>query len=981
MPAPSGLLDELERAATAEVDTLRIDAKWPRIGRYQACGKLGEGGMSTVWEAHDAELGRRVAIKLLHPELMREHGIRLRREARALATLSHPNVVHVYEAIRVEGLTALVMELVEGITLRQWQEREPRPAWRECIEVYVRAGRGLAAVHAAGLVHRDFKPANCIVDARGRVRVLDFGLVVRASYDETIEDVASRSQDDALELRVTRTGTVLGTPAYMPPERLAGLTSVDVVGDQFSFCVSLYEAIHGERPFAGTTEGELAEPIQRWQVRPVPRGIRVPARVRRILLRGLAADPERRWPSMEALLAELESAAGSRPRRWRWLAAVGASTAAALATAEAMRVGEALPCTEAETELYGVWDDERRQAVEAAILGAGTEHATDTWARIEPSLDDYARGWVAKHTDVCEATRVSGAQTEEHMGMRMRCLSGRRAALQEVVGVLRHADEGSRANAVELVAGLPALAQCDDLAALEAELPLPEDSEQAAAVEAARERLARARVRRAAGAHAAGEADASAVVEEAERLGFGPLLAEALLERGEVRARWPEHEPLPTEPWLEWGESGAREARREQAEQDLERAYDLAMRMGHRVVEIRAASLLARLVARDEARFDVAERWSRWASNLAERPGVDRLLVAEALSARGQVLLMWRWGAAHERRREEVPALYRRAIALYEDALGPLHPVVGETYESAGDVFLRGKDPERAQEQYEQALVIYEASLGSSHPAVATVLWKLGNALVQQQQAEVALEVYARALEIQHATFGEWHPVNARTWSGVGIALHLKGRLEDAQALHELALDMMDSTSGLENEVAIGILSELGFVLRDLGRLEDALPFYEDTLVLREVVAPDSIPSVLRNIGHELLENGWPDLAEEYYQRTFARQATRLPAGSTADTSIFLAEATLAQGKHANAVWHVEQAFSTIIRSSEIPGQLLPRGYFVLARALWADPRRRDEARYLAKKAREGFWNLSKPKERAFAQVDIWLEAPARRWR
>jgi serine/threonine protein kinase len=281
------------------------------LGRFVLRGTLGQGGMGTVLEAYDAVLDRKVALKVLHPTLDERHALRLVREAQALAKLSHPNVVHVYEAGEVEGRTFIAMEVVHGRTLREWQEQE-RPQWRACVEAYLQAGQGLAAAHAAGLVHRDFKPGNCIIDADGRVRVLDFGLVrglERAPDEEPSE--AAKAGDERLAPTLTRTGVVLGTMAYMPIEQLDG-KPVDARGDQFSFCVSLYEALYGERPFAGESLEQLAEALTSGTVRPAPASARVPGKLRSVLLRGLSADPSARWPSMTELLRELRHVVAPR---------------------------------------------------------------------------------------------------------------------------------------------------------------------------------------------------------------------------------------------------------------------------------------------------------------------------------------------------------------------------------------------------------------------------------------------------------------------------------------------------------------------------------------------------------------------------------------------------------------------------------------------------------------------------------------------
>jgi len=294
-----------------------------RVGRYVIQGVLGRGGMGTVLAAYDERLDRRLAVKLLHPEVARSHAKRLVAEAKALAKLSHPNVVQVYEVGEDQGQWFIAMELVSGQTLRKWQKQ--RPPWWVCIKTYLQAGAGLAAAHAAGLTHRDFKPENCILDDDGRVRVLDFGLV-----RETDEQVETRPPNGAkdetagaesTEVPQTRVGVVLGTLGYIALEQLQGRPA-NVKSDQFSFCASLYEALYGERPFEDDTVGELASVLAVGRVRPPPRGSRVPAKLRRVLLRGLATRAEDRWPSMAALLAELQRLVVARPLRW--LVGVGA---------------------------------------------------------------------------------------------------------------------------------------------------------------------------------------------------------------------------------------------------------------------------------------------------------------------------------------------------------------------------------------------------------------------------------------------------------------------------------------------------------------------------------------------------------------------------------------------------------------------------------------------------------------------------------
>jgi serine/threonine protein kinase len=281
------------------------------LGRFQLLRRLGSGAMGVVFEGYDPELDRRVALKVLRPEVEAQCSLqarsRMMREAQALARLRHPNVTMVYEVGTSEtGAFFIAMELVEGRTLGRWLRARPR-SWREIVEVFLQAGRGLAAAHRAGLVHRDFKPDNVIVDEEGNTRVVDFGLARSAGLAEllpTLDDAESV----AVALNLTCTGAVLGTPAYMAPEQFQG-APLHAASDQFSFCVALFEALYGRRPYPGNDLPSLQRSLMRGQPVGPRRG--VPRALYRVLQRGLAVDPERRFATMEKLL---EALGGARQR-------------------------------------------------------------------------------------------------------------------------------------------------------------------------------------------------------------------------------------------------------------------------------------------------------------------------------------------------------------------------------------------------------------------------------------------------------------------------------------------------------------------------------------------------------------------------------------------------------------------------------------------------------------------------------------------
>jgi len=275
--------------------------------------------MGVVYGAYDPQLDRKVALKLIKPGqgVKDTARARLLREAKAIARLQHPNVVAVHDVGVIDEQVFLAMEFVAGGTIKSWLGEKPR-SWREILDVFIAAGRGLAAAHAAGLVHRDFKPDNVLLDKEARPRVVDFGIARQAGGgDADLDgDTGDVQADGTATLRdssgkhalatLTKTGTWVGTPAYMAPEQFLGERG-DEKSDQFSFCVALYEALYGERPFAGDDMLSISVNVTTESLRPMPKDRGVPAWIRRVILRGLKVDPAARWDSMAALLRALES--------------------------------------------------------------------------------------------------------------------------------------------------------------------------------------------------------------------------------------------------------------------------------------------------------------------------------------------------------------------------------------------------------------------------------------------------------------------------------------------------------------------------------------------------------------------------------------------------------------------------------------------------------------------------------------------------
>src|SRR5262245_16354458 len=345
--------------------------------------------MGEVYLADDLKLGRQVAVKVVRPGAAPQARARLLLEAQTMARLSHRHVVTVF-GVEENGPDVLViMEHVRGVTAARWLAERAR-SWREILDVFVAAGRGLAAAHRAGVVHRDFKPDNVLVGVDGQVRVSDLGRA-RALGDD-------RTEGEAPSRMLSGSGGLRGTPAYMAPEQHLG-RSVDARTDQFAFCVSLYRALYGTAPFAGEDYGELHDNVVAGRLREPPRG-GAPARIRRLLRTGLSVDPEARHPSVAALVDEIER--DTRAPARRALALLALAAAAGVAVLAWTRGPAATPCGGAGA-LAGAWDGARKEAVKRAFAASGRGNADDTFRRVEAILDGYAAAWTQARAGACDS--------------------------------------------------------------------------------------------------------------------------------------------------------------------------------------------------------------------------------------------------------------------------------------------------------------------------------------------------------------------------------------------------------------------------------------------------------------------------------------------------------------------------------------------------------------------------------------------------
>lgn len=510
-----------------------------RLGRFVILERVGQGGMGIVYRAYDPKLDRRVALKLLRSTfggISEQAKQRLLREARALARLSHPNVVPIHDVGLLDEQVFIVMGFVEGETLGQWTAAGNR-SWRDIVEAYVQAARGLAAAHDVSLVHRDFKPDNVLVSDDGRIQVLDFGLARgrELDNDEPADARAQQSFDDAyapVRDSLTATGAVVGTPAYMSPEQYTN-QPVEAASDQFSFCISLYEALYGQRPFVGQDAEELEQAIVSGEISPPSGKPAVPKWLLPIIQRGLQRDPNDRYPSMNALIAALSTDPARTRRRWLVALALAASVGLSAYAFARNTDTERAVCQGAEHALARTWNPDKRATIARALSETEQRYAAIAGPRIVASVDAYADAWVTMHERACWAHH-RGEQSGDLLDKRMTCLDSRLVALDSALSIVAETRETSLDSAVDVISGLPAISYCADRQALAAAVPLPQDPDKADRVRALFDRLVRVEALEKAGRYAEARESLRDLATAAEAIGYHPLTAQIALVNGRI---------------------------------------------------------------------------------------------------------------------------------------------------------------------------------------------------------------------------------------------------------------------------------------------------------------------------------------------------------------------------------------------------------------------------------------------------------------
>lgn len=805
--------------------------------------------MGSVELAEDTMLDRQVALKRLVPGRAQDARARerIKREARSLAQIEHPAVVGIYDVLEEGESLTLVMEYVPGPTLREWL-REPRSR-QSILSVLCSAAGGLQAAHARGLVHRDFKPENVIVLAGREAKVIDFGLAWIEPSTVTRSE-ADPQEDESL----TQTGAVLGTPAYMAPEQFLE-RPVDARTDQFSFCVAAWEAFVGTRPFPGQTLQAIAENaaqgnVDRGALEKLPRGVRP------VLLRGLSADPDARYPDMDALTRAL---AGRTRARW-W--ALGAAGVAGVAVAALWSGGDDPtasqpvfdPCASAAAPGETVWTQSRAEALRARMSAVAPDYAPAVARRVTARADAWVSAWGEQAQLACRAGQektlpAGGLQATQA------CLS---ASLDEFDALLSEFDESSGRGVTRVLSTLdrvPAPARCArrafvDVAFGTAATPAVKDARRQrnlAEVELARGRYAaalplatQARAAVQPGTNLALDAEIGLTLARAHfQLGHTDEASRAYLDAANA-AEGSSYDELAATVWIELARSaGVQRLDAERSRFYVERADAAVRRLGD-------PPLRRALVEQRRAQVEIAA-----GNPVAAVPHLQRgLSLVEDLPSgqrmRSSISMDMGKVAYAQGDFDAAIAAFERAIDANERAFGERHPAVADARHNLGSIMVAAGRLEEARPVLDAALEGRKLAYGAEHAKVASTLNSIASIAFNKGEYAEALAAYTEVAEMFRVSRGEAHVSIAEALANRGRALTGLERFEDAQAAFKEATAMLEPLVGADHLSFGDALSGWASSRALAGDGEAAVELYERTVDIRRLGLGRAAPRTLR---------------------------------------------------------------------------------------------------------------------------------------
>ncbi|MEM7048356.1 MAG: tetratricopeptide repeat protein [Acidobacteriota bacterium] len=748
------------------------------VDRYAVLSHLGSGGMGSVYAAYDPDLDRKVALKLVR----RDRGShrdqeRLLSEARALARMTHPNVVQVYDVGLHGDSVFFAMEFVSGLNLRRWLAAET-PGWRRVVSLFQGAGRGLAVAHGRGLIHRDLKPENILVGEDGAARIADFGLVKWTEEAGTGVDTAAAAVDPRGSTEP------MGTPGYMAPEVAAGETASEL-SDQYGFCVAFHVALYGEYPSAHLSDGSTGRASKPARGLGAPAAAAVPAALRKILRRGLQTDPRDRYPSMDALLHDLSRLAG---RRRKALTAAGIVVLIGLAVTPWLTSGPhpAAACEGGEQRFAEVWNGERRSALGKTFEASTSSFASEAFDGVVRILDDYRSEWVASYRDTCLATRARGEQSERMLDLRMLCLEQRREEVGALVDLLQAGGADLVPAAVKGGESLPHVGACDANPELALLTPLPEDAELLHEIEQFQPRLAQQELRQSIGRPVDLE-ELESLAEIAGDIGYRPLQAQT-------------RKALAISLAQQKGDVDA-------AVETLELALTDAIGGGDRATAAVLYGHLAEYTGYNQGNPERGEWWGRFAdeSLAGLTPGhqSERFSVHSSLG-----LLAWTRGEMAQARGH-----WRRALDHGGEAYGADSPLLAQTL---NNLALAAEQDDEAIRYLERALAIKEQAYGSEIPLLANTLVNLGAWKARSGRYREVLPHTTRAISILAKAHGPDHPSLAYPLILEGELLNILERYDEAVAKLERARPL---AHGFGESHPMAIQIDLDLAAASLGQL------------------------------------------------------------------------------------------------------------------------------------------------------------------
>jgi len=877
------------------------------VDRYQLGVRIATGAHGAVYRAHDPRLGRDVALKVIGADdrWEPEACARLAREAQTLAKLAHPNVVSVFDAgtfaSDADGerfSVYVVMELVEGISLDVWL-RAPH-SQKQTLDVLVQAGRGLAAAHTSGIVHRDFKPANVLVDADGRARVADFGVAIPSGVSGEV-------------------GTA-GTAAYLAPEQHDG-TPGDPLSDQYAFSVTAFQALCGRLPFEGEDMSALAQAKR--SAPDFPPRPSIPGAVRRVLERGLAADPGQRFRAMDDLLAALERARFQRRRIALWVTA--AVAAAAIATFGLVRdPGLDAPCQGSSTARWEtVWNDGRAAVVGSALEQTGLPYAERAATTVRGFMVAYGRRWTETRDAVCRDT----ARRPSERGASAFCLEQRLARLDGLLGALVDVPMEVMPQVAEAMERVPDPEACV-LASASGARSVPDPALgrawallDAGDIEGARAIVATQRdddVKwRYLDAHChvrAGELDEAerkldAVLHLAERVGDDETAVQVQLGLARVQ--------------IDTGRAERADATLQAVGARLEGVGRPSLRGLHAftcgVLHYTRGDLRRALVAFESAR----DTWAVSEDTLPLRSLHARSAIGTVLAALGD-----------DARAQTVLAAARdHALA----SLGPHHPATAQLEYNLSSAFVRALRPAEAHEAAVRAEEAFQTIHGSSHPDVALAMDNRAAADLLMGRSADALGVLEHTIAVYRRSSPERSDRLALALGHRAHALAHLGRLAAAERSAEEAIATLTRTYGPESPKLADAYLARAVVAALAGRPEQAATDYRrvDDLLATSVVDHPARPLVRAGMAVMLARAGRADDARQMLADAEEQLARALLAhgSSWAQARLTMAMAALSLGAHEDAARHASAAQRVWAATSDGMADLLLRALLVEAAA------------------------------------------------